>query len=63
MITIWYILFFIVLFILVFFWRKRHANRDSKTDNVKAKKEDFNPEFSIEPDEDEEQKNTKDKST
>ncbi|PRX48844.1 hypothetical protein [Salegentibacter salegens] len=57
MITIWYILFFIVLFILVFFWRKRHANRDSKTDNTKAKKEDFNPEFSSKPENDEEEEN------
>ncbi len=55
MISIWYILFFIVLFILIFFWRKRHANPDSKTDNIKAKKEDFNPEFSSKPETDEEE--------
>ncbi|PKD20367.1 hypothetical protein APR41_13895 [Salegentibacter salinarum] len=55
MISIWYILFFIVLFILIFFWRKRHSNRDSKTDNIKAKKEDFNPEFSSKPETEEEE--------
>lgn len=58
MILIWYILAFIILLFLVVFLRKRYSNADSKTENIKAKKEDFNPEFSSEK---EEGKNTKEK--
>ncbi len=46
MVIIWYILIFLVLMFLIFFWRNRYSNKDSKTNNTRAKKEDFNPEFS-----------------
>ena len=50
MVIIWYILAFAFILGMVFVWRKRYSNRDTKTDNLKAKKEDFNPEFNAKND-------------